>query len=202
VNYINNKLYQNHLSKEEEFQFLLKPLIQTSKLFLYLSDFIRARLKCSKTQQCSVKAFEKVIHPKSAEERRHISEIVSDNILFKSLDEKQHEILLDAMFPKEFEAGDVIIKQGDDGDNYYILDTGVCEVYKDGVHVLTCTESMSFGELALMYNAPRAATVKAKEKSKVWALDRQTFKVSSYVRSNVIRLSDLTVINCLYTYIY
>lgn len=35
---------------------------------------------------------------------------------------------------------------------------------------------MSFGELALMYNAPRAATVKATEKSKAWALDRQTFK--------------------------
>lgn len=35
---------------------------------------------------------------------------------------------------------------------------------------------MSFGELALMYNAPRAATVKAVEKSKAWALDRQTFK--------------------------
>ena len=124
----------------------------------------------------NAKTFERVVHPKSQEERKHISEIVADNILFKSLDDKQHEILLDAMFPKEFEAGDVIIKQGDDGDNFYILDTGVCEVYKDGVHVLTCTESMSFGELALMYNAPRAATVKAKEKSKVWALDRQTFK--------------------------
>lgn len=35
---------------------------------------------------------------------------------------------------------------------------------------------MSFGELALMHNAPRAATVKATEKSKAWALDRQTFK--------------------------
>ena len=35
---------------------------------------------------------------------------------------------------------------------------------------------MSFGELALMYNAPRAATVKAVQHSKAWALDRQTFK--------------------------
>lgn len=35
---------------------------------------------------------------------------------------------------------------------------------------------MSFGELALMYNAPRAATVKATEHSKAWAMDRQTFK--------------------------
>lgn len=34
----------------------------------------------------------------------------------------------------------------------------------------------SFGELALMYNAPRAATVSATEKSVLWALDRITFR--------------------------
>lgn len=37
--------------------------------------------------------------------------MVAENILFKSLDEKQHDIVLDAMFPKEFEPGDIIIKQ-------------------------------------------------------------------------------------------
>ncbi|EQC41349.1 hypothetical protein SDRG_01323 [Saprolegnia diclina VS20] len=124
----------------------------------------------------NAKPLEAVVHPKSEEERKRISDILVDNILFKSLDEKQSKILLDAMFPKEFGVGEVIIKQGDDGDNFYILDTGVCEVYKDDNLVLTCTEAMSFGELALMYNAPRAATVKVKENSKVWALDRQTFK--------------------------
>jgi cAMP-dependent protein kinase regulator len=124
----------------------------------------------------SAKQFERVIHPKSAEEREGIGRMVAENILFKSLDEKQHEIVLDAIFPKEFEPGEIIIKQGDDGDNFYILESGVCEVYKDNVLVQTCTEAMSFGELALMYNAPRAATVKAVERSKAWALDRQTFK--------------------------
>ncbi|ETI34069.1 hypothetical protein, variant 1 [Phytophthora nicotianae CJ01A1] len=124
----------------------------------------------------SARQFERVVHPKSAEEREGISRMVAENILFKSLDEKQHDIVLDAMFPKEFEPGDIIIKQGDDGDNFYILESGICEVYKDGVLVQTCTEAMSFGELALMYNAPRAATVKAVQHSKAWALDRQTFK--------------------------
>ncbi|CAI5706917.1 unnamed protein product [Peronospora farinosa] len=120
--------------------------------------------------------FERVVHPKSRKERDGISRMVVENILFKSLDEKQHDIVLDAMFPKNFEPGDIIIKQGDDGDNFYILESGVCEVYKDGCLVQTCTEAMSFGELALMYNAPRAATVKAVQHSKAWALDRQTFK--------------------------
>ncbi|EEY53736.1 uncharacterized protein PITG_22108 [Phytophthora infestans T30-4] len=88
----------------------------------------------------SARQFERVVHPKSAEEREGIGRMVAENILFKSLDEKQHDIVLDAMFPKEFEPGDIIIKQGDDGDNFYILESGVCEVYKDGVLVQTvCT---------------------------------------------------------------
>ncbi|TYZ63251.1 hypothetical protein PybrP1_009442 [[Pythium] brassicae (nom. inval.)] len=98
----------------------------------------------------SAKQFERVIHPKSAEEREGIGRMVAENILFKALDEKQHEIVLDAIFPKEFEPGEIIIKQGDDGDNFYILESGVCEVYKDDALVQT--------------------------RSKAWALDRQTFK--------------------------
>lgn len=45
---------------------------------------------------------------------------------------------------------------------------------------------MSFGELALMYNAPRAATVKVKERAKVWALDRTTFKVLTLITAILI----------------
>ncbi|KAI9912008.1 hypothetical protein PsorP6_009217 [Peronosclerospora sorghi] len=136
----------------------------------------RASVSAETIDPLSARQFERVVHPKSLKEREGISRMVAENILFKSLDEKQHAIVLDAMFPKEFEPGDIIIRQGDDGDNFYILESGVCEVYKDGNLVQTCTEAMSFGELALMYNAPRAATVKALEHSKAWALDRQTFK--------------------------
>ena len=125
----------------------------------------------------SAKSYTAVVHDKSDEERKRIHDIIKDNMLFRGLDKKQSDILLDAMFPKEYEEGEVIITQGGDGDNFYVLDTGICEVYKDDALVQTCTEAMSFGELALMYNAPRAATVKVKEKAKVWALDRQSFKV-------------------------
>ena len=41
------------------------------------------------------------------------------------------------MFPKEFDEGSVIISQGADGDNFYVLDSGVCEVYKDDKLVQT-----------------------------------------------------------------
>lgn len=136
----------------------------------------RTSVSAESLDPTKTKPFEPVKHAKSDEELKRIHDIIRENMLFKDLDEKQTTILLDAMFPREYEEGSVIIKQGDDGDNFYVLDTGVCEVYKDENLVQTCTEAMSFGELALMYNAPRAATVKAKERSKVWALDRQTFK--------------------------
>ena len=47
------------------------------------------------------------------------------------------------------------------------------------IKVMTCTKDdhNSFGELALMYNAPRAATVKASSQCKLWCLDRLAFKV-------------------------
>jgi cAMP-dependent protein kinase regulator len=124
----------------------------------------------------SPKDFNLVKVPKSEEDRQKITDIIKHTLILKGLADKEREILLDAFEPKEYQAGDTIIKQGEDGDFFYVLESGVCEVYKDDNLVQTCTESMSFGELALMYNAPRAATVMVKQNAKVWQLDRQTFK--------------------------
>lgn len=124
---------------------------------------------------------ERHTYPKSDAEKDHIRAILKANIIFKNLDDEQTDIIVDAMNPKEFEDGAVIIQRGDRGDEFYVVDSGVPEVYvpKDGVEtkVLAYGEGDSFGELALMYNAPRAATVKANGAVKVWALDRLTFKV-------------------------
>ena len=76
---------------------------------------------------------------------------------------------------------DVIIQQGDEGDNFYVLDQGECDIYvskarQAPVHVGTASPGDSFGELALMYYCPRAATVKAKTSAVLWAVDRFTFR--------------------------
>lgn len=49
-------------------------------------------------------------------------------------------------------------------------------VGEDNKHVFTYENRGSFGELALLYNMPRAATVKAVSVGQLWALDRQTFR--------------------------
>lgn len=49
--------------------------------------------------------------------------------MFSSLDEEQLDILVKAMFECHFQAGDVVIREGDEGDNFYIVESGVCQVF-------------------------------------------------------------------------
>lgn len=102
--------------------------------------------------------------------------IIAKNILFSGIDEKQRKIIIDAMDLMTFNEGDEIIKQGDMGDNFYVLEGGGCDIFVDQNLVMQVSTGMSFGELALLYDAPRAATVKATGNVSCWALDRLTFK--------------------------
>lgn len=124
--------------------------------------------------------YEHKVHHKSDEQLAGLKKMVANTFLFSTLDAEQMETLLAAMFQRDYGAGETIIRQGDEGDNFYVIYSGECDVYvhKDGEekHVLACREGDSFGELALMYNAPRAATVKAKTPTTLFAVDRTTFK--------------------------
>jgi len=130
------------------------------------------------TQQWT--AAKRVVHPKSAGQIAQIQTAVSNNFLFSCLDQEQFSEVVDAMFEKEVNDGEVVIKQGDGGDFFYVLGEGTAcvtlEGVNDGKSVLDYTSGNSFGELALMYNMPRAASVTMTSSGKLWALDRQTFR--------------------------
>jgi len=97
--------------------------------------------------------------------------------LFAHLDENQLDALIGAMEEKQFDDGDEIITQGSDGDYFYVIEKGSVVALKDGTQVKEYNEGGSFGELAMMYDAPRAATCRATSKCTVWALQRVAFKV-------------------------
>jgi len=127
------------------------------------------------------KNYVKVIIPKTQEQRKRIQVSISNNFLFKNLDEEQYTDVVNAMSEKRAVNGDIVIKQGGVGDFFYVVETGTLDIYisKNGnppVKVGDYGPGASFGELALMYNAPRAATITATSDCILWALDRITFR--------------------------
>lgn len=57
-----------------------------------------------------------------------------------------------------------------------MIDSGEVDVFVNAEYVLSIKEGGSFGELALIYGTPRAATVIAKSDVKLWAIDRLTYR--------------------------
>jgi cGMP-dependent protein kinase len=115
------------------------------------------------------------------EKQAIIGEMKTKLSIISPIDEKDCESFIDSMWQVEVPAGETLIRQGEPGDNYYIIDRGQFDVFvrdeETGKDVFTRTlkDGMSFGELALIFNAARSATVQAKVKSVVWAVDRTTF---------------------------
>lgn len=93
------------------------------------------------------------------------------------------------MDERRFQAGENIIKQGESGDVLYLIEEGLLDCFKTFVrnhlktqkkeegdkYLKTYNPGEAFGELALLYNTPRAATIKAKTDTILWTLDRETF---------------------------
>jgi len=122
-----------------------------------------------------------VVYPKSDEQRKRLNEAVKDILLFKSLDSEQLNQVLDAMFERKSSKGEHIIDQGGDGDNFYVIDSGKFDILvkdNDGTfkNVGSYDSKGFFGELALMYNTPRAATIVSSGEGILWALDRVIFR--------------------------
>lgn len=124
-----------------------------------------------------------VIYEKSPEVTSELLAVVARSPLLKALDNKQKDLIVKAFSgPIEKTPGDKIIVQGDIGDCFYLLEEGTVDVYvkrgdKPNMKVHTYAPGDAFGELALMYNAPRAASCTAASDCRLWALDRVSFKV-------------------------
>ena len=129
-------------------------------------------------------------HPKSRDQLSRLQASVSGNFLFSHLDEEQSSQVLGALVEKPIPAkGIKVITQGDAGDYFYVVERGSFDIHINdsgsvqpgpdgmGKKVSTIGPGGSFGELALMYNAPRAATVVSTEaNSLLWQMDRVTFR--------------------------
>jgi cAMP-dependent protein kinase regulator len=126
-----------------------------------------------------VKDFTPPVHPKTEEQKQRILGVITSSFLFATLEQASLDIIVNAMLEKEVAPDTRVIQEGDDGDVMYVIEKGAIECLKkiDGAEkvVKSCGPGDFFGELALLYNCPRAASVEAREASVLWQLDRETF---------------------------
>lgn len=130
---------------------------------------------------------------KSESQARRLLRVLETCVFFKDLDEDGLDVLVSAMREREFKEGHRIVQEGHEGEHLFIVEKGQLDVLKvnrkTGIekYVKSLGPGDVFGELALLYGTPRAASVQVWEDSVLWELDRQTFswvvKASAYNRS-------------------
>lgn len=147
-------------------------------------------------QRCSVSAeaygawnqkqpFNPPYYQKEPGQEDALRNVLSRSFLFNGLEPDALATVIGAMQLCSAEPDQLVIRQGDDGDFLFIIEDGLLECYKrwrdvqsgEEVEALvaSCGPGDAFGELALLYNCPRAASVIAREASLLWKLDRETF---------------------------
>jgi MFS family permease len=102
-------------------------------------------------------------------------ELLRANPIFAPLPAPTLEQLADALHDVRVGDGEEVVRQGDPGDLFYLVKSGAFDVYVDGRKVQTLGRGDSFGEIALLRNVPRTATVKAQGEAELYALERRDF---------------------------
>lgn len=122
--------------------------------------------------------FRKIERMKTKLDIQFIESCLSKHFVFSQLtsDSAIMEDVLEKFFCCEVAKDDFIIKQGDDASSFFILEKGKFSVMINGERRREIRQSEGFGELALLYNAPRSASLQALENSTLWGINRNTFR--------------------------
>jgi len=134
---------------------------------------------------------------KTPDQVAFLSGVLRSIVFLRHLTRRELGVLVGAMRRVAFEAQTVVVREGDRrADLFYVVEAGSCDITVAGVGKvmeIPCAQQPSsstkeaaaaqeavlrryFGELALLYDAPRAATVTATTPVTAWVLDRVTFK--------------------------
>ena len=102
---------------------------------------------------------------------------ISDSHIFTALDQAGRALLLDAATQVSFDAGQVVVREGDPGDALFVVKAGIVEVHTDregsAVHLAQLGPGACYGEVSMLSGLPRTATVVAKVPSTLLRLPRE-----------------------------
>ncbi|XP_055848735.1 cGMP-dependent protein kinase, isozyme 1 isoform X2 [Episyrphus balteatus] len=105
-----------------------------------------------------------------------IKDAIMDNDFLKNIDSSQVRELVESMYNLEVAEGEYVIREGEAGAHLYVSAEGEFEVVK-GENVLgVMGPGKAFGELAILYNCTRTASIRVLSNARVWVLDRRVFQ--------------------------
>jgi|Transcript_22401 cGMP-dependent protein kinase len=116
-----------------------------------------------------------VATPKTEQEKALLVDALKDHYVFSALSTADVLQVIHRMKKHTARPGEVVIKEGDEGDTFYVLFSGTADIIVGGQKVGDYRAGQSFGELALLYSAKRAATIKCTTASVLWSVDIKTF---------------------------
>ncbi|KAH8260363.1 hypothetical protein KR026_010106 [Drosophila bipectinata] len=116
-------------------------------------------------------------YDKDYSDKQQIKDAVMDNDFLKNIDASQVRELVDSMYPKSIAAGEFVIREGEVGAHLYVSAAGEFAVMQQGKVLDKMGPGRAFGELAILYNCTRTASIKVlSEAARVWVLDRRVFQ--------------------------
>ncbi|XP_026703680.1 cGMP-dependent protein kinase 2 isoform X1 [Athene cunicularia] len=121
-------------------------------------------------------SFEKARVQKDSSEKKLITDALNKNQFLKRLEPHQIRDMVECMYERTFQQESYVIRQGEPGNQIFVLKEGSLEVFQQNKLLSSIPEWTAFGELAILYNCTRTASVKAITNAKTWALDREVFQ--------------------------
>ncbi|EEB06206.1 cAMP-dependent protein kinase regulatory subunit Cgs1 [Schizosaccharomyces japonicus yFS275] len=141
----------------------------------------RAASVVSKTPDCVLWAldritFRRIVLENAYRQRKMYESLLEDVPILSKLSNYERQKIADALQTVVYPEGSIVVRQGDEGENFYLIESGEAEVIKEGQGVIAIlTKGEYFGELALIYKTVRNATVRARTRLKLATFDKAAF---------------------------
>ena len=110
--------------------------------------------------------------------------------LFAPLPAPELEGLARALVPVAAPAGTVVMREGEEGDCFYAIESGEVRVTKGDHEVATLGRGDGFGEIALIHEVPRTATVTALTDTQLYSLEKEPFVLALTGHAPAARAAD------------
>ncbi|XP_077092503.1 cGMP-dependent protein kinase 1a isoform X1 [Siphateles boraxobius] len=174
-----DELIQKLQNELDKYRSVIRPATQQVQSRSEIQEHQRTKRQAISAEPANVQQLSHVTLPnvpKSAKSKELIKSAILDNDFMKNLEMSQIQEIVDCMYPVDYDKNSCIIKEGDVGSLVYVMEEGKVEVTKEGLKLCTMGPGKVFGELAILYNCTRTATVRTVTSVKLWAIDRQCFQ--------------------------